>query len=781
MWVVLWTLCVFIGTGGGILWKRLAFALACLIPATFTLFANAFPSDQHLSRRNPIVLTSVSFGVVFSLLSLTPLVVSGSSYNRHVHTLTYGPAYPAVALYFIASFATSFLVLWYKYRLLRGIERLRMRYLIVGTLLAVLGGVTTNLIVPLLFRTSALRLLGPAFTVFAFAFVAHAILRYRLMDITLVLRKGTTYALSLLVSSAVLFFGASLCIYAILGHTIASEVFLLTLIIGSAVAFVFSSLLRLFQAVFDRYIRRPTYNAHAALQDITITLSSFLDQGALLNYVCHVLRQTVQPAFVALYTENRQTFDQILLAAQTHHAEAAVPVSFANSERFILELGSSCEPLIREELPPQKSEIASQMNAADWDVVFPIKNRHRLLGFMAFGAKLSQDPYFTSDIKFLTAITSQIGVVLTNISLYKEVKNVKEHLEGILRNMESGVIVIDNIGRVDTVNAVAQSLLGAAIPDIYSRHVDVLPVELSAPLLLAVHHGQTTFQAEVSIYDHSRGRINLVLSTSLLRDSQLEILGAILVFSDRTRIKQLELEQRRVERLAAFERLAAGIAHEIKNPLVAIKTFAELLPERFTDEEFRDSFSQVAIREIDRIATLVDRLKGIAAPAALRLPPIDIKVPLHDIMTLLRGKLEHANIKVNLEADADLPLISGDVPQIKQLLLNVLMNGIEAMEGGGELSIRLVSSNVHNRDRRLVTVIIEDTGCGIPETVLGEIFSPFVTTKPRGSGLGLSICRGIVDSHNATIKVSNNINSPGVKVVLEFPTANETQPILTVR
>jgi signal transduction histidine kinase len=308
--------------------------------------------------------------------------------------------------------------------------------------------------------------------------------------------------------------------------------------------------------------------------------------------------------------------------------------------------------------------------------------------------------------------------------------------------------------------------------------IESLPPALASALRLAIDKAEVYFQLEAEIQASDGRHIEAVLSTSLLRGSQGDIAGAIVVFTDQSKAKELEREKRRAERLAAFQSMASGIAHEIKNPLVAIKTFAELLPERFTDEDFRGEFAAVAIREIDRIDDLISRLRGLATPPTPRLVALDVRGPIDETLTLLRGQLSQADIVVRTDY-GDPPLILGDSAQLKQLFLNLLMNAIEAIEGNGVVVVR--TSARASLERQVVQVEIQDTGCGIPDDMLGKIFEPFVTTKARGSGLGLSICRGIVDAHRAKIYARNNHENRGATVVVEFPAVGITSQESTRR
>jgi signal transduction histidine kinase len=249
------------------------------------------------------------------------------------------------------------------------------------------------------------------------------------------------------------------------------------------------------------------------------------------------------------------------------------------------------------------------------------------------------------------------------------------------------------------------------------------------------------------------------------------------VFSDLSKIKALESEKRRAERLAAFGTLVSGIAHEIKNPLVAIRTFAELLPERFTDTDFRDTFAKVVVAEIGRIDDLVAKLRGLVVPSVQQAATTDIREPIMDTLALLSGQLEQTRTTVRRAFLDPAPLVAVDPNQLKQLFLNLFLNAIEAMGHGGVLTIRVQRGDTH--DTSAVRVEVEDTGPGVPESIRNSIFDPFFTTKEQGTGLGLAICRGITDAHRGTIRADTSNENHGTIMTVEFPAATES--VETVR
>lgn len=412
-------------------------------------------------------------------------------------------------------------------------------------------------------------------------------------------------------------------------------------------------------------------------------------------------------------------------------------------------------------------DVAQELRLFGGEIAFPFFDDNSLLGILIVGPKLSGDPYFLDDIDLVSTLASQAAIAMKNAQLYRQVVLANEHIENIVETMESAVIAVTAEGLVTLFNSAAERLTGLKADEMKGRRVSDLPDTISEPIVATLKGRTPRLQVETLIRNNAGDLCPAIYSTSTLKDRSSAILGVVAVFSDLTRLRELEAEKRRTERLASIGAFVSSIAHEIKNPLVAIKTFAELLPERFTEEDFRDEFSKVAMREIERIDELVGRLRGLVAPHPQQLTPVDLREPIDETLSLLRGQLEQARIRVRTHFDNSGGFVAGDRAQLKQLFLNVLMNAIEAIADGGEISIRLGRRDTASEATLFVE--IHDTGTGIPQHLLGRIFDPFITTKPQGSGLGLAICRGIVEVHRANIIAQNNSDGPGATIILEFP------------
>jgi len=246
---------------------------------------------------------------------------------------------------------------------------------------------------------------------------------------------------------------------------------------------------------------------------------------------------------------------------------------------------------------------------------------------------------------------------------------------------------------------------------------------------------------------------DLELLTTLSNQAAIAIENAKL-YED---LSKTRVQMQRADRLASLGTLTAGLAHEIRNPLVAIKTFTQLLPERFDDDEFRNHFLNVTAGEVDRISSLVNELLEFARPSQPNFNKEDLNQIVEKMLLLVDTESHKKNLKIIKELQQSLPLVVLDKEQIKQVFLNILLNAIDATPKNGSIFVRtkLIEKDGYGE---YVQFAVEDTGKGIPKEDLDRIFTPFYTTKHQGSGLGLAISHQIVQEHNGSIEVESEEN-----------------------
>ncbi|HKZ05791.1 MAG TPA: ATP-binding protein [Methylomirabilota bacterium] len=765
-----------------VVFGRLAFAFAGCIPFTLLLVFHAFPIGRTPPTSKAVVLPA-TLCLLFIALSFTSLIVSGAQRTNEKTNFVYGVLHPFFSAYVAGTMGFALYTLWRKLKLATGLKKLQLRYLLLGILLGAAGAVTTNVLIPLVWKTSQYSVLGPYFTLLLVSFSAHAIIRHRLMDIRLVVQRGFVFLLSVAAAGAI--FVAIIAAMSTLTATKAQELSLaLQVTVALAIALAFQPLKQRIQNALDRYLYRESYDYRAVIREASHSVASLLNLKSLVEYLCKTVSDTLRPDSVAVFVrDSHDRFDLVafesigdsekLEMGQGLTSTAPLPTFLERYGRTLLrdDLGSS--------VTGRDAELAiEELVALGGDFAIPMMSEGELIGLLLVGPKRSGDPYFSDDLELLSTLSNQAVIAMRNAQLYRQVVLVNEYVENILATMESGVVATDSLRNVTLCNKAAERMTGATAGTLRSQGIVKLPEALKEPLEGTLGDGQPRTQIESALIDDAGRAVPIVCATSPLKDTAGALLGAVIVFSDLSRVKDLEREKRRGERLAAFGALASGIAHEIKNPLVAIRTFAELLPERFSEEDFRSDFSAIVLKEIERIDQLVARLRGLAVPSHQSFRSVDVIEPIEETLVLLRGQFMQKRIRINRAYGASRTRISGDSDQLKQLFLNLLINAVEAMEHDGEVTLRLADRATH--DGHSLLVEITDSGSGIPEQLIGKVFEPFVTTKPKGSGLGLAICRGITDAHKGTIRVARASAEGGTTMLIEFPLVAEMEPA-TVR
>ena len=239
-------------------------------------------------------------------------------------------------------------------------------------------------------------------------------------------------------------------------------------------------------------------------------------------------------------------------------------------------------------------------------------------------------------------------------------------------------------------------------------------------------------------------------------------------------LKKSKSHMQRADRLASLGTLTAALAHEIRNPLVAIKTFTQLLPERFNDEEFRNHFLHIVSGEVDRISSLINELLEFARPSDPKVEAEDIHTILDSIILLVSSGTKKKQIHINKDFPPNLPPVPIDREQMKQVFLNILINAIEATAESGKICVK-TRPYIKSNGVPYIQIEFTDTGCGIPPEYLESIFNPFFTTKHTGSGLGLSISNQIVQEHKGYIDVESQPNN-GSTFYVNLPLHRDNLP-----
>jgi two-component system sensor histidine kinase HydH len=359
-----------------------------------------------------------------------------------------------------------------------------------------------------------------------------------------------------------------------------------------------------------------------------------------------------------------------------------------------------------------------------------------------------------------------IGMVIVNQNyfvLQRSYRDIKTLTGNVLESMHSAVVVVNQEGKIVVLNRLAEDLFGVSRDHAVNRDYSVVFPQDTCLLLPALAEKRTSREVEIRYRTLSGEEKTLIIGTSCLFDENKEFKGAVAVIHDVTELKKYEEEAKRAERLSAMGNLAAGVAHEIRNPLNAISITAQRLGSEFVpkkDLEEYKSFTQLILNEIKRLDDIINQFLSLAKAHELNLAPVDMSGFLNELVDLAQIEADQRGINVNRSIDR-LAEIRVDREELKKALLNIMLNGIQATDSGGTLAIRAHVTD----DHKLVVIEIEDSGKGIPPERLSRIFQPYFSTKEKGTGLGLSIAYRIVSDHRGKIEVTSEVGKGTVFTV----------------
>jgi len=326
--------------------------------------------------------------------------------------------------------------------------------------------------------------------------------------------------------------------------------------------------------------------------------------------------------------------------------------------------------------------------------------------------------------------------------------------EDIVRSLSSGLITIAPDGVVLTANVAAADILGQP-PALAGQPIDKLMPGLSA--LVATGYGELR-RADLQLADD----LTVGVTVSPLRDVRNHVIGRVVNFLDLTELRRLEAQSRRSERLAMVGQLAAGVAHEIRNPLASISGSIELLRQGPAASDDDRTLMAIVHREIQRLNVLIGDLLDYANPRPAQPVDFDLGVMVEETLQVARGEQAFATVDMVMEVDRPLP-VHADPAKLRQVLWNLLRNAADAAGLGGK--------HVHVDARcgaDATTIVVSDDGPGIAADQLGRIFDPFFTTKSKGTGLGLATCHAIVAEHGGHIDVASEPGK-GTRMVVSLP------------
>ncbi|MCQ6561691.1 sensor histidine kinase [Paenibacillus mendelii] len=368
----------------------------------------------------------------------------------------------------------------------------------------------------------------------------------------------------------------------------------------------------------------------------------------------------------------------------------------------------------------------------------------------------------------VNAMSKNLGIYMAKLKLaFEENRSMKEYLESFINHTTDAIHVVDLEGRITQVNRAFEQLFGYEASEAIDNILPLIPehlVEEEQEVMEWLKEGKLLSSRETTRMTKSGELIDVSITTSPIRDKHGAIRAIASITRDMTSRNKMEELLRRSEKLTTVGQLAAGVAHEIRNPLTTLRGFLQL---QLETGKLNNRHINIMLSELDRINLIVGEFLILAKPQVTRFEEKDIRLVLNDVISLLDSQAHLCNIEFVTKYTEESCQISCEDNQLKQVFINVLKNAIEAMPEGGQISIV-----IGREANRSVMVSITDQGIGIPEDMISKLGDPFFTGKESGTGLGIMVSQRIIQSHQGTMDIDSRVNV-GTVVTITLPLLTE--------
>lgn len=387
----------------------------------------------------------------------------------------------------------------------------------------------------------------------------------------------------------------------------------------------------------------------------------------------------------------------------------------------------------------RRREIGSSM-------VIPLRTRHfGPLGVLCLSRRADEEEFSQKDLSVARSVAGQVALAVANARLYNqameavaEARALHDKLEAVVDCLGVAVLVVDRQGRLAETNREAAELIGRAPhgQEDWTQYVEAGPSGLAASLVRALDRSLDGTREEIRASDTVHGRTWSIVASPMPEG------GAAIAIQDITASERAERELRETRRMAEIGQMTSAIAHEIRNPLTGIRGAAQMVCEAGGEAH---EFGEIIREETDKLDRLCGEFLEFARPFELHRREVSLTELIARVVDLNRPEFQGADVELDLVSSEDLPMISLDPSRIEQVARNLLRNALQASSRGGRVQVRVGEAEFEVRDE----------GIGMTSEQVANLFVPFFTTKPQGTGLGLSVVKKIVDAHQGTIEVTS--------------------------
>ncbi len=384
-------------------------------------------------------------------------------------------------------------------------------------------------------------------------------------------------------------------------------------------------------------------------------------------------------------------------------------------------------------------------------------------------------PFNQISLDLLSVLAGQLAIMLENVQLFQQTEALRTFNEDIIQNMTNGLIAIDREGRITAFNPAIARMLGYQAEQVMGRPIAPTLTgcqELARIFADTLASNQLCPRRELSLPRPDGSHLPVSVSAAPLAAP----MGVVGVLEDLSEVKTLEAERRRLDRLAALGEMSAVVAHEIRNPIAGIAAGVDYLTRNITPDSPEFEGVNLIRGEIQRVNRILEDILFVARPARLNLSSENLAQIIENVLQRCQRQVNASQVTVITQFEASVPLIMVDRQRLEQVFTNLIINATQAMPGGGQLLLQTHRhSPPHSQQGDDLMIIISDTGPGIPAEARPKIFEPFFTTKTKGTGLGLTVARRIIEEHGGLISINGEVNQ-GTSFIIRLPLIRRSTP-----
>ncbi|MBN1993231.1 MAG: response regulator [Anaerolineae bacterium] len=427
--------------------------------------------------------------------------------------------------------------------------------------------------------------------------------------------------------------------------------------------------------------------------------------------------------------------------------------------------------------------------------VLPMLIKGEVVGVLAAetGDQGRASPFDQISLDLLSVLAGQLAMIIENVQLFNQTKTLHAFNEDIIQNMTNGLIAIDRDGRITAFNPAAAAMLDRQPEQVLYQ---LMPGAINdAPELVKIFQqtlatGQACEHQELTLHRPNGGQLSISVNTAplLAGNENEQTAGVVGVLADLTERKALEAERRRLDRLAALGEMSAVVAHEIRNPMASIAAGVDYLALKTGKGSPEAEGAAMIQSEIQRVNRILEDILFVARPLQLSLSYENLADIIEKVIQRCQPQIEESQVTITTTYAPNVPLLKLDRQRLEQVFTNLIVNATQAMQSSGpkpaerkiQLQTKLSSpakdaARASGQPSQAVIIVITDNGPGIPAEARSKIFEPFFTTKARGTGLGLTVARRIVEEHKGAIKIESTAQQ-GTSFIITLPIQREAAP-----